>query len=422
MRITKRSARSIALLLAAACLCAGAPAGAEQEYDPDLTAETILRELDWRKGEELYQLIRFLHGTYDKSRLTDQQIDRIVARLRVIQENDTYRPVTEGKGGQTTLFVSRHEAASCIFRFRFQKIVNGLNRLPIAERVHGIIDLIENQPTGLGYGTTFTFARELVSAGWEAVPFIIQRRPERPYHRRALVWALAEIGDPGAIDYIVEVLETRDHSYRFERPVAARALGKFDDERVLSPLVNALQDDTQEPNGRRFCQSVDCDHEPLPAWLYSVHHAAAQSLKAVTEQDWGLFYGEDHRTWASWLESDHRETFSPAELERSDQEVARLVELMFHRYMSGRPNPDQPQNDLATPEGVHGLVADLKQLGKRVIPVLIDQCHARVDEFPAWDEELRPWTRELLLGLDWEEARAAAEKLAPTSSAPLTHR
>jgi len=77
--------------------------------------------------------------------------------------------------------------------------------------------------------------------------------------------------------------------------------------------------------------------------------------------------------------------------------------------MSARPNPWQPQNVLEIPEGVRSLSRDLKQLGPRVVPLLVNEYHARVTETPLWHDELRKWTKGLLQGLDWNEATDAAE-------------
>ncbi len=85
---------------------------------------------------------------------------------------------------------------------------------------------------------------------------------------------------------------------------------------------------------------------------------------------------------------------------------------MFHRYMSGRPNPWQPQNALETQAGVRSLSMDLRQLGPRVVPLIVNEYHARVKETPLWHEELRNWTRELLQALDWAEAKEEAKALS----------
>ena len=274
-----------------------------------------------------------------------------------------------------------------------------------------IIQGIEHPPEGFHFETVGSFAGELIRAGSDAVPFIVQHKPKEPYNRRAVVNALAAIGDPRGIDYIIEVLNTPGDSFRFERPIAAKALAKFSEKRVVMALIGALQDETHEDIDRHLPQQERAGHKPYIGRYFSVQHAAAQSLTDITGKDWGLLYNEDYLTWSSWLRSEHPDTFSPATLDRSGPERAKLVGYMFHRYMSGRPNPWQPQNTLATSAAVRSLAMDLKQLGPSVVPLIVNEYHARVKETPLWHEELREWTKELLEAFDWSEAKESAKTL-----------
>ena len=400
-----------AIFLGVICSVVGLQAEAQREYGTNLTVEAILKGLTEKQGEDLHGFITFLRERFDKSYLTDQEIDQIVKRLLIIQTSDPYQKMVETKGGKRKIFPNRGATQECIFRFRFQKIANPLRQLPIEERVSKIIDGIEHPPEGLGYETTGCFSTELVRAGKEAVPFIVQHKPRDPYHRRAVVSALVRLDDPRGIDYIIEVLKTKDDSFRFERPIAATALAKFNDKRVVQALVDALQDETIQAIDRHMQQAPSATHKPYIGRYYSVQHAAAQSLTALTGKDWGLLYNEAYNTWSSWLHSDHPDTFTPAVVPRSDKEVTKLVEYIFHRRMSGRPNPWQPQNILEKAEGIRSLSTDLKQLGPRVVPLTVEEYHARIKETPLWKDELRLWTRDLLLNLDWKEAKEAAESL-----------
>ena len=192
------------------------------------------------------------------------------------------------------------------------------------------------------------------------MPFIVEHKPKEPYYRRAVVLAISAIGDPRGINYIIEVLNTPHDSFRLERPIAARALSKFNDKRVVTALVGALQDDTCEDIDRHLPEQVRPGHKPYIGCYFSVQHAAAESLTKLTGKDWGLLYNEDYRTWSAWLRSDHPETFSPGTVNRTNPETAKLIGYMFHRYMSARPNPWQPQNALATAAGVRSLATDLR--------------------------------------------------------------
>lgn len=53
--------------------------------------------------------------------------------------------------------------------------------------------------------------------------------------------------------------------------------------------------------------------------------------------------------------------------------------------------------------------ADLKQLGVRVVPLVVNEYKERIKETPLWHGELKKWTRTLLQILDWSEAKEAAE-------------
>lgn len=380
----------------------------------NLTGSAILSGLKAKQGEELHGLIVFLDANCDKLRLTDQEIDPIIEQLLAIQKTDPYQKTVEAFKDPTrrevTVFPNRGATDQCIFRFQFQKVRNALRRLPLDERVDKIIEGIEHPPKGFHFETVGSFEEELIRAGHDAVPFIVQHKPKESYHRRAVVGALAAIGDPRGIDYIIEVLNTPDDAFRFERPIAAKALAKFKDPRVVPALVKALQDETREDIDRHLPQVESPNHKPYIGRYYSVQHAAAQSLTELSGKDWGLLYNEDHRTWSSWRHSDHPDSFNPGRVERSDQETAKLIEYMFHRRMSARPNPWQPQNMLETPDGVRRLTADLKPLGTRVVPLVVDEYHARIKETPLWQDELRKWTRELLTALDWNNAKEAAQR------------
>lgn len=411
-----RSRISARIVLLGVLLCVASLNGAAQNAAPsDITAEVILKGLAEKQGEALHECITFLYNRSDQLKLTNREIDRVVDRLLAIRASDPYHKMVTGKGQMISSFPNREAAVPCIFRFRFLKIANSLRTLPMEQRVARIVDGIEHPPAGLGSETTTCFSEELVRAGKDAVPLIVQHKPEQAYHRMAVVDALARLGDPRAVDYVTEVLATKGDSYRFARPGAARALAQFKDQKAVRALIGALQDETWEAIDRHMPQVSSPRDKPYVGRYYSVQHAAAQSLTSLTGKEWGFLYNEDYQTWAAWLHSDHPETFAPAAVARTDRDVARLIELMFHRYMSGRPNPWQLQNTQNTPDAVRGLATELKDLGPRVVPVLEGQYQARVQETPLWKGELQEWTRRLLLGLDFPEATRAANRLADAS-------
>ena len=405
-------AAGIILVASAGCFCPWR-LDAQAAFATNLTASAILNRLKTQQGEELHDFLLSLRGVAGTLRLTDQEIDAIITQLRTIQQSDPYQKELEAfkdpARRKMTVFPNREATPECIFHFQFQKIVNSLRSLPLDQRVAKIIEGIEHPPETLQYESVGSFAGELIRAGKDAVPFIVQHKPRQSYHRRAIVRALAAIGDPRGIDYIIDVLNTRDESFKFERPIAAEALGKFNEKRVVLALVEALKDDTYQDIDRHLPQVDYAGHKPHLGRYYSVQHAAAKSLTQLSGKDWGLFYGEDHGTWSAWLQSKNPDAFSPSTVVRTDAEAARLIGYMFHRRMSARPNPWQPQNVLESPEGVRCLSRDLKQLGPRVVPLVVNEYHARVTETPLWHDELRTWTKGLLQGLDWNEAKDAAE-------------
>lgn len=399
----KRLSAFLALYAASLCAHAQLQAPTEKGSDTDLTGSAIVNGLKTKRDEELRGFISFL-DSFDKSQLTNEEIDPIIEQLVIIQKSDPYQAARSFKGStvpNTPHFVNRWVAGQCIFRFKFQKLANSLRQSPLDQRVARIIDGIEHPPKGFDFDTQSSFVLELSRTGRDAVPFIIRHKPSDPSPCRAIVQALAAIGDPRGIDYIIEVLRTPGDQFRLERPLAARDLAKFNDSRVIKALVEALQDGTHEEIDRHLPQRAEASgHKPYVGRYLSVQHAAAESLTKLTGKDWGLLFNEDYRTWSSWLGSGQRETFAPSMLTRSDQEVAKLVESMFHRYMSGRPNPWQPQNSLGSEDGMRNLAMDLKQLGPRAVPLIANEYHARIKETPIWREELRNWTGEILRALD----------------------
>ena len=399
----KRLSALLALCAGSLCAHAQLEAPTEKGSGKDLTGSAIVNGLKTKQGEELHRFISFL-DSLDKSQLTNEEIDPIIEQLLIIQESDPYQVARSLKGSTVPNklhFVNRSFAGQCIFRFKFQKLANALRQLPLDQRVARIIDGIEHPPKGFEFDTGSSFEHELSRTGRDAVPFIIRHKPSDPSPRRAIVQALAAIGDPRGIDYIIEVLSTPGDQFRLERPLAARDLAKFDDPRVIKALVEALQDETHEEIDRHLPQRADASgHRPYIGRYLSVQHAAAESLTKLTGKDWGLFFDEDYRTWSTWLGSGQPEAFVPSMVTRSDQEIAKLVGSMFHRYMSARPNPWQPQNSLGSEDGIRSLATDLKQLGPRAVPLIANEYRARIKETPIWHEELRNWTSEILQALD----------------------
>src|SRR6266446_1749375 len=380
-----------AVLSIGICFVARLHADTPVENVPVITGEAILKDLSEKQGTELFDFLSLVRRSFyardwsiNKSaspgqragnseparaqpkpsvqfKLTNQEIDRILERLVAIQTSDPCQKEGGSKGGEKRiLFPNRRVSESCIHLFQFEKIANGLRELPMEERVRNIMDGLDRQDH-LVVGSDSHLSAELVRAGRDAVPFIVQYKPLLA--SRWVISALVKIGDPRGIEYILTVLKTQEARFQYERPIAADALAKFNDKRVVPSLVDALQDESFQNIDRNEPQLVGTTHNPCIGRYYLVQHSASRSLTALTGKDWGHLYNEDYKTWSSWLRSEDRDKFTPAVVPRSDDETAKLVEYVFHRYMSARPNAWQPQNILAGESGVRSVAADLKQLG-----------------------------------------------------------
>ncbi|MBI3987627.1 MAG: HEAT repeat domain-containing protein [Lentisphaerae bacterium] len=424
-RVMEVGSPTIGMAIAAVCafhVISTTDAWGQKENSTPLSFEAILQGLNSKQGEELKEFIVHLDYAYDKSLLTDSENDRIIERLLAIQNTDPYREILAVKRGRVTTFPNRDVARPCVFRFQWQNTVNRLRRLPLEQRVAGIMEDIAHPPTNFAYGTTACYSKELAAAGSNAVPFILRFKPKEPYARRAIINALAAIGDPRAADYIIEVLKIQDDAFRSERPIAASSLAQFDGKKVIQALIEALKDETCEALDRgRSAQQHSMPHISRVGRYYSVQHAASQSLTRLTGNDWGLLFNEDYRTWSAWAKFSHRGRFKPAEVRRSTEETAMLIEKMFHRYMSARPNPWQSQNDMDTDEALCGLAEDLKQFGETVVSLLVTECGTRIGESPEWTDVLAPWTCRLLLQLQQPDAHRAASELARKHHVSRSH-
>ena len=408
--------RTIGCFLAFLFLVSAASFAAEKpEPTKNLSGEAILNRLKEKQGEALHEFIMSVEHDleYPDLNLTDPDIDRIVERLTLIEETDPYQKEVESKGGRLTVFPNRHAARDSIYRFKSEKIANSLRQLPVGPRVARIADELEHpRDYKFGYDPRGIFVRELRRTGQEGVPFMVECKSADPRVRGTFAITLGEIGDPRGVDYIIAVMQSSKGPYVTSTGYEVRALAKFEGKKVVSALVDALQDNRFVDVDRRMPpQMPPPGYKPYMGRCFGVQLDAAQTLTTVTKKNWGLLYNEDYQTWRAWLDADHPDAFSPAAVKRTDKELADLVEMLFHRYMSARPNPWQPQNDLATEEGLKELSAALKQFGPGVVPLLTEECRARICATPLWKKELNEWTKKLLLGLDMPEARKAAERL-----------
>ncbi|MBI4557445.1 MAG: HEAT repeat domain-containing protein [Candidatus Hydrogenedentes bacterium] len=370
--------------------------GEELPPKPILAFDAILSNLSEKSGEELHEFLRLFERS-NMDEFTDEQIALIEKNLSTIQETDAYVTWGMDKGPPRTMFPNRLASEDCIFRLEYQKIVNEIRKLPMKQRVERIVEGILDPPK-LKYWSAHLLANELVIAGSGAVEHATEYK--HPELTQFIVPALAEIGDPRAVDYIIEALHTPGKAASVVRPKAATALARFGGDKALAALVEAMKDDTTIEIDKNQWQVWTPSHKPRLGLYYVVRHAASESLTEITGKDWGWLLNEDYKTWKAWLDGgDKRVTFDPRSVTRDDYDRTQLARFLYHRYMSGRPNAWQSRNVLAEEEGIKSLIRDLASLGKEIEPVLKQECRARIRERPEWKAELQDWTQKLILGL-----------------------
>lgn len=382
-----------------------------------LSATEIVQALRSWRDKNLNELIYALEKRAHSRTFTNDEIDPMIEELVRIERDDPYQvEARESKSPRpsatTRLFyANRVAAARAIVPLEFHKIVNNVRMLPMQERVVALIEHIEQRTIIHGSDVSAWFENELVDAGPDAVPFIVAHEPRIPAFRRTYVSVLGRIGDQWAIDYIVRVLADREGSDFLTRAQAAEALGAFHDDRATAALIDALSDGAVETVDRCLGQVPDPKHIPCKGQLFRVQYYAGISLTKVTGLDWGPVFNEDVKTWSAWLTSPERASFRPHAVPRTDAEVAELMEKLFHRFMSGRPNPYQRQNALAEPSGVSKIAEDLRPLGARIGTELTRLYGVHASETPVRRDELRSWTTKVLRKLDLPGAADAAARI-----------
>lgn len=375
----------------------------------DLTVLSIRKGLAEFSGPELQKLLETISAKGYLLDWSEQDIDQTLVRLAAIRDSDPYEVTQETKGGVQRGFPNRFIAERCIPGVAFQRTANGLRAMPLELRTKVILSKISNPDTNDGGLNSFYFG-ELLYAGKQVVPFILRYAPE--YHlecSRAMMNLLSRFDDDRVAEYFINVLEHSNDPYA--RQGAAALLAKHPGDLTLRALVGALLDQCFHTIDRHEPQQPWPGHKPYIGRYYLVQHRAAESLSLLTGRDWGDLFNEDHQTWAAWMGAGRPVDFTPRLIERSDAQVKALIESFFHRRMSGRPNPWQPNIRMTHPEKLGPVLEDLRQLGPRVVPILVDEFEARILETPLWDAELRMWTIGLLRRLGWESAESAAESL-----------
>ncbi|MCX7010134.1 MAG: hypothetical protein NTY53_23335, partial [Kiritimatiellaeota bacterium] len=164
---------------------------------------------------------------------------------------------------------------------------------------------------------------------------------------------------------------------------------------AIPALVAALKEESYEEIDKNLPPRVRQEHPVMMARHYYVQHTASEALAGITGTNWGFVFNEDCATWATWLATTNRQAFNPASIPRTASARRDLIRMLVHRYMSGRPNPWQPSNDLENKAAVVAIAHDLQQL--RVEPSALQEIANDVcTTIPTWRNKIGKWLDEML--------------------------
>lgn len=389
--------------------------------EPPLAPRSAHDFLEWLRqaqGKVLLAFLERLDSYAEELLLTNDQIDSALEELKRIQATDAYQERVSTKSRHPTeghlVYVNRRAARPAMDVLGFRKIANDLRPLPLETRVEMIFELIEGGANSGGDPSHAHswFRGELRRIGTDAVPLII-RRAERPTPSRlGYLQVLSQIGDPRGIDIMVRALRETPPQNTFEQCQIVFCLRPFREPGVINALVDAVQDDLRVIGDVRLSQRPQPHAERFPVRTYPVRNCAAGALSEVTGNNWGYLFNEDPKTWSAWLACPDRARFDPSQLPRTDDELAVLIENFTFRFMSEEMRTaswEHSHADLS--RSMPQDVAWLRQLCARVGPLLVQAYRSITAEFPVWDNDLKTWTRRLLVAIDTPEAKAAAAAL-----------
>jgi len=410
--------------LGAACLLwAGHLRSEEADPAPEFSPEVPRLDYRWvadglrvKEGPELLHVLKAIAFAPGLPRFADSELEELLKALERIRERDAFsKEHYTPEGIRETRYPNRVAANPALARLTYQRLVNPLHKAPMKKRIDRLIDYLEKPPAP-SYELSMEFTNELIYAGKPGVPFIVQRKPKDPSHRRALVYALGRIGDPRGVDYLIDALKVPGEGAIHLRGATARALAGFKEEKVIQALINALRDGAYVEVEKKLPSIPGPEPKRFVGPYYLVRHEASESLSAITGHRWGFLLNEDHRAWSEWIRQGRKKDFDPLGLEISDEELAGLVRLLFDRYMSGRPERPGPEVLLGNKDGDRALADELRALGKRSVRLMVAQCRLRIGQAPIWEQELKRWTGSVLGHLEWPEAREAAAALKGTDN------
>ena len=152
--------------------------------------------------------------------------------------------------------------------------------------MEALIQVMEREVESVGWAV---MALDKMEPDWTrlpetkaAVPSLVAVLRSQGFERELAATTLADIGDPRAIDPLIDALRDRNRDLR---NVAARALGKTGDPRAIGPLVVAPLDGLLDPWVAQ--QALNCID---PKWAHSGEARAVvpACLQKLTDKDWSL--------------------------------------------------------------------------------------------------------------------------------------
>ncbi|MDP7134143.1 MAG: HEAT repeat domain-containing protein [Planctomycetota bacterium] len=386
------------------------PKGWDIDFKP-MKAEELLEKLNTLKDDELYRLLVYTGVGPPLPKYSMKDLDELYLKAVKIQYRDPYF-ITRNEGeDEEKLYMNRFAARTLVLRLRIQKLVVPLLKLPMEARVNRLIQYIE-KPPWLIVETTRHFTQELVFAGREAVPHIIKHRPKDPYHRGRIAEALATIGDPGGLDYIIEILHAKEKEWQREKRYAAFALAKFKNDKAIRALIEALKDDAFTTPEKDLPKEPGPNPRPFMGRFYFVRHAAGHALSEISGMDWGPLYNEEYKTWDTWLKKGRPEDFEPSTLKRTEEEWRELFAKLFDRFTSPSVYERHPGREFFnTEEGFMQMARELHGVGVKSVGLMMDEFKKKVDDNPNWDQVMGLWVRSILRLLPWPEAKQQADTI-----------
>lgn len=119
--------------------------------------------------------------------------------------------------------------------------------------------------------------------------------------RISAAWALGELGDPSAIDPLVEALDDRKRV----KDVAAKALGEIGESQAIDPLVQLLEDENWEVRGTAAKSLGKIGDpraiEPLIKTLEDPNEIVRWNTTQALESITGENLGEDALSWQALI-------------------------------------------------------------------------------------------------------------------------